>query len=100
LSEAAVSIRVLADKVDTEVGPLGDSLTRSSKQAGEALKQVQVTLAKVQHSVEPESPLNYQITQTLQDISSAANAVHELADMLHRDPSALVRGRFISGERR
>jgi paraquat-inducible protein B len=100
LSEAAVSIRVLADKVDTEVGPLGNSLTKTSKEAGDALKQVEVTLARVQHSVEPESPLNYQITQTLQDISSAANAVHQLADMLHRDPSALVRGRFIPGERR
>jgi paraquat-inducible protein B len=100
LSDAAISIRVLANKVDSEVGPLGDSLTRSSNQAGEALKQMQVTLARVQHSVEPESPLNYQLNQTLQDLSSAANAVHELADMLHRDPSVLVRGRFVQGGRR
>jgi paraquat-inducible protein B len=100
LSDAALSIRVLADKVDTEVGPLGDSLTQSSKQAGEALKQMQVTLARVQHSVEPESPLSYQLSQTLQDISSAANAVHDLAEMLHRNPSVLVRGRFVPGEKR
>ena len=100
LSEAAVSIRTLADKVDTEVGPLGDSLTASSKQAGEALKQMQATLAHVQHSIEPESPLNYQLTQTLQDLSSAATAVHELAEMLERNPSVLVRGRFSSGGRR
>jgi paraquat-inducible protein B len=98
LSQAALSIHVLADKLDTEVGPLGDSLTRSAHQAGEALRQMQNTLANVQHTVEPQSPLNYQLTQTLQDLSSAANAVHELADMLHRNPSALVRGRFVSGE--
>lgn len=97
LSDAAVSIRVLADKVDTEVGPLGASLTDSSKQAGAALKQMHTTLAKVQREVEPESPLNYQLTQTLQDISSAANAVHELADMIHRNPSVLLRGRFVPG---
>jgi paraquat-inducible protein B len=95
LSEAAVSIRQLAIRVNTEVGPLGDSLTKSSKQAGEALKQMQVTLARVQHIVEPESPLSYQLNQTLQDLSSAAHAVHELADMLQRNPSALVRGRYI-----
>jgi paraquat-inducible protein B len=100
LSAASLSIQVLANRLDGEVGPLGDSLTKSSKQAGEALHQVQVTLARVQHTVEPESPLNYQLTQTLQDLSSAANAVHELADMLERNPSVLVRGRFVSGAQR
>jgi len=100
LSEAALSIRMVADKVDSEVGPLGDSLTKSSKAAGEALKQMQLTLAGVQHAVEPESPLSYQINQTLQDLSSAANAVHQLADMLERNPSVLVRGRFVPGVHR
>jgi phospholipid/cholesterol/gamma-HCH transport system substrate-binding protein len=95
LSDAAVSLRVLANKVDAKVGPLGDSLTNTSRQAGEAMKQMQITLAKVQESVEPESPLSYQVSQTLQDLSSAANAVQELAEMLHRNPSVLVRGRFI-----
>ena len=100
LSQAAISIRELANKVDSKVGPLGDSLTKSSKEAGETLKQVQMTLVRFQHAVEPQSPLNYQLTQTLQDLSSAANAVHELADMLQRNPSALVRGRFVPGVKR
>ncbi|HXN87034.1 MAG TPA: MlaD family protein [Candidatus Binataceae bacterium] len=100
LSSASVSIQVLANKLNGEVGPLGDSLTKSSKQAGDALQQVQITLERVQHTVEPESPLNYQLTQTLQDLSSAANAVHQLADMLERNPSVLVRGRFVSGAKR
>lgn len=100
LSDASASIAVLAAKLDTEVGPLGDSLTKSSRQAGEALKQVQITLAGVQHTIEPQSPLSYQTMQTLQDVSSAANAVHALADMLERNPSVLVRGRFVGGTRR
>ena len=100
LSAASVSIQALANKLNGEVGPIGDSLTKSSQQAGEALHQVQITLERVQHTVEPESPLNYQLTQTLQDLSSAANAIHQLADILERNPSVLVRGRFVSGERR
>ena len=100
LSEAALSIHTLATKVGNEVGPLGESLTQSSKQAGEALKQMQTTLARVQHVVEPESPIAYQLNQTLQDLSSAANAVHELADMLQRNPSVLVRGRLVQGVKR
>ncbi len=100
LTQASDSITLVANKLNSEVGPLGESLTRSSRQAGEALHQVQLTLARVQHTVEPESPLNYQLTQTLQDLSSAAIAVHQLADMLERNPSVLVRGRFVSGQAR
>lgn len=97
LSDASVSIRMLANKVGNEVGPLGVSLTKSSNAAGQALQQVQITLGRLQHAVEPESPLNYQMMQTLKDLSSAADAVHELADMLQRNPAALVRGRFVPG---
>jgi paraquat-inducible protein B len=95
LSEAALSIHTLANRLSNEAGPLSESLTRSSKQAGEALKQMQITFARVQHVVEPESPLAYQLNQTLQDVSSAAVAVHGLADLLQRNPGVLLRGRYI-----
>jgi paraquat-inducible protein B len=97
LSDAALSIHLLATRVGNQVGPLSASLTKSSRQAGEALKQMQMTFSRLQYVVEPESPLNYKLSQTLEDLSSAAVAVHELADMLQRNPSALVRGRFIPG---
>jgi paraquat-inducible protein B len=100
LSAASVSLHVLADKVDAKVGPLGDSLTTASNQATEALKQMRLTLATVQQSIQPASPLNYQVTQTLQDLSAAANSVQELADMLHRNPTVLVRGRYVPEEHR
>ena len=99
LSEASVSIRRLSDNLNRQVGPVAENLTNSAKQAGDALHQMEVTLANVQHTVEPQSPLSYQIVQTLQDLSSAANSVQELAEMLHRNPSVLVRGRFVSPER-
>ena len=96
LSDAALSIHALATKMGNEIGPIGKSLTQSSKQAGAALKQMQVTLARVQRVIEPESPIAYQLTQTLQDLSSAATAVRELADLLQRNPSVLVRGRLVA----
>ncbi|HLX38744.1 MAG TPA: MlaD family protein [Candidatus Binataceae bacterium] len=99
LSAASVSIRNLSDNLNRQVGPIGANLTQSAKEADNALRAMQVTLASVQHTIEPQSPLNYQIAQTLQDLSSAANAVQELADMLHRNPSVLLRGRFIPTER-
>jgi paraquat-inducible protein B len=99
LSDASLSIRSLAQNLNNQIGPIGSNLTRSAKQAGDALRQMEVTLADVQHTVEPQSPLNYQLTQTLQDLSSAANAVQELAEMIQRNPTVLVRGRFVPPER-
>jgi paraquat-inducible protein B len=61
---------------------------------------MRLTLATVQQSIQPASPLNYQVTQTLQDLSAAANSVQELAEMLHRNPTVLVRGRYVPEEHR
>ena len=53
-------------------------------------------LGTVQTTIEPNSPINYQALQTLQDVSAAAHSVKELADYLQRNPSAIVRGRDFS----
>ncbi len=98
--ETSSSIHGLVIKLDAQVGPVGQSLKQSSDAATAALKQVQTTLAHLQSTVEPESPLNYQLAQTLRDVSSAAGAVHELADYLDRNPNALIRGRYVAGDNR
>jgi paraquat-inducible protein B len=41
----------------------------------------------------PDSPLLYQASQTLADMSGAAQAVRPLADYLDRNPDAIIRGR-------
>jgi paraquat-inducible protein B len=84
--------------MSSQVEPLSQSLKQSSDAFGAALRQVQVSLAGIQHSVEPNSPLNYQLTHTLAQLSSAAQAVQELADYLQRNPSAVVRGRYTGDE--
>lgn len=99
MSETSASISQLTKRLDSQVGPLGESLRTSAQAATVALKQVQATLDRVQRTVEPESPLNYQLTQTLADVSSAAHAVRDLAEYVERNPSAVVRGRYVSRER-
>jgi len=50
----------------------------------------------VNTTIEPNSPVNYQVVQTLQDVSAAARSIKELADYIQRNPSAIIRGRDIS----
>ena len=82
--------------VNSQVPPLSDSLQKTSVSADAAAKQARLTLGTVQTTIEPNSPVNYQVLQTLQDVSAAAHSVKELADYLQRNPSAIVRGRDFS----
>ena len=82
--------------VNSQVPPLSVSLQRTSTSADAAAKQATLTLGTVQTTIEPNSPINYQALQTLQDVSAAAHSVKELADYLQRNPSAIVRGRDFS----
>jgi paraquat-inducible protein B len=82
--------------VNKQVPPLSDSIRKTSTSADAAAKQATLTLGTVQTTIEPNSPINYQALQTLQDVSAAAHSVKELADYLQRNPSAIVRGRDFS----
>ena len=82
--------------VNGQIPPLSESLQKTSSSADAAAKQAKLTLGTVQTTIEPNSPINYQALQTLQDVSAAAHSIKELADYLQRNPSAIVRGRDFS----
>ncbi|MGC2277369.1 MAG: MlaD family protein [Candidatus Binatus sp.] len=79
-----------------QIPPLSKSLQKTSTSADAAARQATLTLGTVQTTIEPNSPINYQALQTLQDVSAAAHSIKELADYLQRNPSAIVRGRDFS----
>ena len=82
--------------VNGQLPPLSSSIQKTSTSADATAKQATITLGTVNTTIEPNSPLNYQALQTLQDVSAAAHSVKELADYLQRNPSAVVRGRDFS----
>jgi paraquat-inducible protein B len=96
LDRALASTQQALNTVNGQVPPLSASIQKTSGSADAAAKQVRLTLGTVQTTIEPNSPINYQALQTLQDVSAAAHSVKELADYLQRNPSAIVRGRDFS----
>ncbi|MBF6569023.1 MAG: MCE family protein [Candidatus Binataceae bacterium] len=93
LDKTSNSIRQLAEGLNSEITPLSKSLQTTSESANLALRQANATLTSVQHSIAPDSPLGYQLNQTLSQLSTAAREVRNLAEYLQRNPSALVRGK-------
>ena len=100
MDQTTRNFQTLVRRLDSQVMPLGQSIKQSADTATLALKQVNATLVRVQRTIEPESPLNYQLRETLEEVSSAAAAMHELADYLERNPGAVVRGRYVAGDHR
>jgi phospholipid/cholesterol/gamma-HCH transport system substrate-binding protein len=93
ISQAATSIRVLTEHLDRTVEPLGPQLQATVRATDATLKQAQNTLSSLNTALQPDSPLLYQASRSLSDISDAARAVRQLADYLNRNPAALLRGR-------
>ena len=99
LNGAAVAIRAAANNVNTKIDPLAASLKRTSDDADTTMKQVKLAIGDVQTTLAPDSPVTYQLKTTLKDMSEASRSIRELADYLQRNPSALVRGKYIQNER-
>jgi paraquat-inducible protein B len=97
LDKTSKSFRLLAESLHNEIAPLSKSLQRTSDTANLALQQARATLATVQTTVNPDSPLGYQLKEALVQVSEAARQVSELAEFLQRNPSAIVRGKATNG---
>ena len=79
-------IGVLARNIDSEVVPLSSSVQEAFARASAALKTVDTVIAQ-------DSPLHYQITRALKEISEAAESVGDVTDLLQRHPEALIHGK-------
>lgn len=98
LSAASVSITRAANTLNTKFGPMADELRTTTAQARAALKQTQETLATIQTTFAPGSPIDFQLQNALAQTARAARSVRQLSDYLQRNPSALIRGRASSGD--
>lgn len=73
----------IASKVDIDMMP---RLTAVIQEANE-------TLATVKDAVSENSPLRYNLENTLEELSKAARSVRGLAEYLERNPNALISGK-------
>jgi paraquat-inducible protein B len=83
----------LARNADGRVTALTADLQDTLKTARVALETAQEALKNVNGMTAPNSPVGYELVDTLRELSEAARAVRVLADFLERNPSAVLFGR-------
>ncbi len=100
LRETTQSLKRLSDNLNDKAVPLLETLRDTSHKAGDLFAASKESLGTVKVTLGPDSPTIVRMNQSLEDVSSAARAVHNLADELQRNPSILVRGKYVPADGR
>jgi paraquat-inducible protein B len=89
----------LARNVDGQIQPLASSIETALEEARAALEQGRKALAAAEIHLGEDSPLMYELDNTLREVGGAARSIRLLADYLKRHPEALLKGKGSSGGR-
>lgn len=93
MNAALGDLRTVLATLNEQVGPVGTELTATLTQAKASLESFGATANAAHRFISSQSGLGDEATRTLQQLSSAAEAVQRLADFIERNPQALITGR-------
>ncbi len=96
LDKTMASVEALVSELQGEVPPLMGDLKQAAADASSALNQARTTLANANDIVASDSPIIYDLGQTLSELRGAARSIRVFADYLERQPDALIRGRGVN----
>jgi len=93
LNTAIADLRALIAKVDGEVGPVGAEFKKTLADAQKALQAIDGAAVTTKRFVNAQGDLSQDVARTLQQVADAAEAIQRLAELLERNPNALIVGR-------
>jgi paraquat-inducible protein B len=95
LNTTLISVRAAINNVNDHVDPLAASLEKNSAEVNATLVQTRATLADLQATLDPESPLAVHLNETLDQLTETTRSIGFLTDYLQRNPSSIVRGKYV-----
>jgi paraquat-inducible protein B len=93
LDGAAQEAETLLRSVHGEVKPLSQDLRATATDARKALDELRGFAQSAQGLTKEGSPLRYQLSTALTELTNAARSLRVLADYLEREPQALLTGK-------
>jgi len=94
VQETLGDARRLVRNVDAKVDPVAAGLEETLGAARLALSRAESAMRSVEYTTREDSSLIYNLTQALEELTSAAGSLQALADYLDRHPEALLRGKL------
>jgi paraquat-inducible protein B len=94
LEEITSRVADILDKLEQfPIDKLGKNMDATLAGLQQTISQTERTLAALEKTVSTDSPLQQEMQQTLEELSSAARSLRLLADYLERNPEAILRGK-------
>lgn len=90
---AALEAEALLKSVHGEVKPLSRDVSATAEDARNALTELRAFAESAQGLTEDGSPLRYQLSTALTELTNAARSLRVLADYLEREPQAILMGK-------
>lgn len=90
---AAREITNLTRTAGADVPQISQGALQAVKQLSETLQQAEASLTTVDKTLGERSPLQFQMSQALTEITAAASALRVLVEYLQENPGALVSGK-------
>lgn len=95
LNTTIISMRRTLNHLDGRIDPLVASLQKNSVQVNATLAQTRASLVQLESTLDPEAPLAVHLNETLDQLTETSRSMGEFVDYLQRNPSSLIRGRFV-----
>jgi paraquat-inducible protein B len=95
LNQTITDTRVALADLKNRIIPLAESLQTSSVSADATMKDTRQTLVELQAILEPDSPLSVHLNEALDQLGDTTRSVGALTDYLQRNPSAVIRGKYV-----
>lgn len=86
-------VQTLARNINADAAPMLAGLDNASRDAQKAVVQAQAVFARIDAMVADQSPLRFEVDNTLSELSAAARAIRQMADYFKRHPESLIYGR-------
>jgi paraquat-inducible protein B len=93
LTSTLAEYRRLGEKLNGRIEPFADSATNTLAEANRALIDLRKAIQNLNGIVAPDSQLQTDLAQALEQVAGAAQSLSSLADFLERHPNALITGR-------
>jgi paraquat-inducible protein B len=90
---AAREVSKLTREAGANVPQISQGALDAIKQLNQTLVQAETSLGTVQNTLGDRSPLQFQMSQALTEITGAASALRVLVEYLQENPGALVSGK-------
>ncbi len=82
-----------SSRISTSALHTAASLDQAARAHTRRMAQAEKAFGAIEKAGSRESPVMYQLSQTLEKISDASDSLRALSDYLNRHPEALLRGR-------